>query len=328
MRVHSECLTGDIFHSLRCDCGIQLHAAMELIAAEDLGVLVYLRGHEARHRTRPQDQGVRTAGVRSRHRRCERRAGSARRLAEYRIGAQILNDLGITTMRLMTNNPAKYGGLEGFGLEITDRVALKTVPNPENIEYLRTKQQRMGHLIEGLDDPGDDAHGGVPGRPRRWVRTCARGTRRPHPGRFGHAVGRRLRTVQRPRDRTPPRRRGAQGPDMWHRSRFAGRGVGAGSLRDTLRRVRGGIGAPGRSHLPPGAVIRGETSHYEFVAGECARGIQDVQLELGVPAFRGPHHRGPGPGRGPLGGPGRPQRRRGVRPHGGGDGRPGAPVGA
>ncbi|MFN7150695.1 MAG: bifunctional 3,4-dihydroxy-2-butanone-4-phosphate synthase/GTP cyclohydrolase II, partial [Microthrixaceae bacterium] len=70
---------------------------------------------------------------------------------EYGIGAQILNDLGITTMRLMTNNPTKFGGLEGFGLEITERVGLESVPNPENIDYLRTKRERMGHLLEGLD---------------------------------------------------------------------------------------------------------------------------------------------------------------------------------
>ena len=152
VRVHSECLTGDIFHSLRCDCGIQLHAAMERIAAEDLGALVYLRGHEGRgiglgHKIRAydlQEQGRDTVDANV-------ELGLPIDSREYGIGAQILNDLGITTMRLMTNNPSKYGGLEGFGLEITERVGLHSIPNPENIEYLRTKQQRMGHLIEGLD---------------------------------------------------------------------------------------------------------------------------------------------------------------------------------
>ncbi len=152
VRVHSECLTGDVFHSLRCDCGVQLHAAMERIAADGLGVLVYLRGHEGRgiglgHKIRAyslQEDGRDTVEANT-------ELGLPVDSREYGIGAQILNDLGITTMRLMTNNPAKYGGLEGFGLEITERVAVESVPNPENIDYLRTKREKMGHLLEGLD---------------------------------------------------------------------------------------------------------------------------------------------------------------------------------
>ncbi len=152
VRVHSECLTGDVFHSLRCDCGVQLHAAMEKIAEEGLGVLVYLRGHEGRgiglgHKIRAyslQEEGRDTVDANT-------ELGLPVDSREYGIGAQILNDLGITTMRLMTNNPSKFGGLEGFGLEITDRVPLESAPNPENIEYLRTKRERMGHLLEGLD---------------------------------------------------------------------------------------------------------------------------------------------------------------------------------
>ncbi len=152
VRVHSECLTGDVFHSLRCDCGVQLHAAMEKIADEGLGVLVYLRGHEGRgiglgHKIRAyslQEEGRDTVDANV-------ELGLPVDSREYGIGAQILNDLGITTMRLMTNNPSKFGGLEGFGLEITERVALESAPNPENIEYLRTKRERMGHLLEGLD---------------------------------------------------------------------------------------------------------------------------------------------------------------------------------
>jgi 3,4-dihydroxy 2-butanone 4-phosphate synthase / GTP cyclohydrolase II len=153
VRVHSECLTGDVFHSLRCDCGVQLHAAMEKIAADGLGVLVYLRGHEGRgiglgHKIRAyslQEEGHDTVDANV-------ELGLPVDSREYGIGAQILNDLGITTMRLMTNNPAKYGGLEGFGLEITERVPVESVPNPENIDYLRTKREKMGHLLEGLDD--------------------------------------------------------------------------------------------------------------------------------------------------------------------------------
>lgn len=152
VRVHSECLTGDVFHSLRCDCGVQLHAAMEKIADEGLGVLVYLRGHEGRgiglgHKIRAyslQEEGHDTVDANV-------ELGLPVDSREYGIGAQILNDLGITTMRLMTNNPSKFGGLEGFGLEITERVPLESAPNPENIGYLRTKRERMGHLLEGLD---------------------------------------------------------------------------------------------------------------------------------------------------------------------------------
>jgi 3,4-dihydroxy 2-butanone 4-phosphate synthase/GTP cyclohydrolase II len=152
VRVHSECLTGDVFGSMRCDCGIQLDAALARIAEEELGTLVYLRGHEGRgigigHKIRAyslQEEGHDTVDA-------NLELGLPIDNREYGIGSQILVDLGITTMKLMTNNPAKYGGLEGFGLEVTERVALQTIPNPENIEYLRTKRERMGHLIEGLD---------------------------------------------------------------------------------------------------------------------------------------------------------------------------------
>jgi 3,4-dihydroxy 2-butanone 4-phosphate synthase/GTP cyclohydrolase II len=153
VRVHSECLTGDVFGSLRCDCGIQLDAALRKIAEEGQGVLVYLRGHEGRgigigHKIRAyslQDQGRDTVDA-------NLELGLPIDSREYGIGAQMLVDLGITTMRFMTNNPGKYGGIEGFGLEITERVPLESVPNPENIHYLRTKRERMGHLLEGLDD--------------------------------------------------------------------------------------------------------------------------------------------------------------------------------
>jgi 3,4-dihydroxy 2-butanone 4-phosphate synthase/GTP cyclohydrolase II len=153
VRVHSECLTGDVFSSLRCDCGPQLHESMRRIAEEDLGVVVYLRGHEGRgigigHKLQAyalQEQGHDTVDA-------NLKLGMPVDSREYGIGAQILVDLGITTMRTLTNNPAKRGGLEGFGLSITERVPLMTEPNPENIAYLRTKRERMGHLLEGLDD--------------------------------------------------------------------------------------------------------------------------------------------------------------------------------
>jgi 3,4-dihydroxy 2-butanone 4-phosphate synthase/GTP cyclohydrolase II len=152
VRVHSECLTGDVFGSQRCDCGIQLDQAMRLIDEAGLGVVVYLRGHEGRgigigHKIRAyslQDEGADTVEANV-------ALGLPIDSREYGIGAQILVDLGITTMRYMTNNPSKYGGLEGFGLDIVDRVPLESAPNPENLAYLRTKRDKMGHLLEGLD---------------------------------------------------------------------------------------------------------------------------------------------------------------------------------
>jgi len=158
VRVHSECLTGDVFHSLRCDCGVQLDSAMQLIAEEGRGALVYLRGHEGRgigigHKIRAyslQEQGRDTVEA-------NLELGLPADSREYGIGAQILVDLGITTMRIITNNPTKYGGLEGFGLTITERVPTVVAPNPENIAYLRTKQTKMGHLLEGLDSWTGDA---------------------------------------------------------------------------------------------------------------------------------------------------------------------------
>ncbi|MBA3303721.1 MAG: bifunctional 3,4-dihydroxy-2-butanone-4-phosphate synthase/GTP cyclohydrolase II [Actinomycetota bacterium] len=153
VRVHSECLTGDVFGSLRCDCGVQLDQAMQMVAEAGLGVIVYLRGHEGRGigignkllAYRLQERGHDTVDANV-------ALGLPVDSREYGIGSQILVDLGITTMRYMTNNPRKYGGIEGFGLEIVERVPLESVPNPENISYLRAKRERMGHLLEGLDD--------------------------------------------------------------------------------------------------------------------------------------------------------------------------------
>jgi 3,4-dihydroxy 2-butanone 4-phosphate synthase/GTP cyclohydrolase II len=153
VRVHSECLTGDALGSLRCDCGPQLQTALAKVAAEGAGVVVYLRGHEGRgiglgHKIRAyalQEDGHDTVDA-------NLELGLPVDSREYGIGAQILVDLGITSMRLMTNNPTKYGGLVGFGLNIVERVPLESRPTAFNIEYLRTKRERMGHLLEGLDD--------------------------------------------------------------------------------------------------------------------------------------------------------------------------------
>jgi 3,4-dihydroxy 2-butanone 4-phosphate synthase/GTP cyclohydrolase II len=153
VRVHSECLTGDVFDSKRCDCGWQLDAAVRRVAEEGLGVIVYLRGHEGRgiglaHKLAAytlQEQGRDTVDA-------NLDLGLPVDSREYGIGAQILVDLGITTMRYMTNNPAKYGGLDGFGLRMVERVPLQSRPNDENHAYLRTKRDRLGHHLEGLDD--------------------------------------------------------------------------------------------------------------------------------------------------------------------------------
>ena len=148
VRVHSECLTGDVFGSRRCDCGPQLAAAMSIVDSEGSGVIVYLRGHEGRgigigHKIRAyslQDQGMDTVDANV-------ELGLPIDSREYGIGAQILADLGVQQIRLMTNNPAKYGGLGGYGLTVVERVPLHTVPTAENESYLRTKAERMGHLM-------------------------------------------------------------------------------------------------------------------------------------------------------------------------------------
>ena len=151
VRVHSECLTGDVFGSRRCDCGPQLAAAMQMVVDAGAGVVVYLRGHEGRgiglgHKLRAyalQEQGRDTVDANT-------ELGLPVDSREYGIGAQILVDLGVSRLRLLTNNPAKYGGLQGFGLEITERVKLRSEPTADNVEYLRTKSERMGHDLGDL----------------------------------------------------------------------------------------------------------------------------------------------------------------------------------
>jgi 3,4-dihydroxy 2-butanone 4-phosphate synthase/GTP cyclohydrolase II len=151
VRVHSECLTGDLFHSLRCDCGEQLEAALAAIAERGQGVFLYMR-QEGRgigllnklRAYRLQDEGSDT--VEANH-----RLGFPADLREYGLGAQILADLGVRRMELMTNNPRKIVGLDSYGLEVTGRVALEIRPNARNLRYLQTKKARLGHLLEHLE---------------------------------------------------------------------------------------------------------------------------------------------------------------------------------
>ncbi len=156
VRVHSECLTGDVFGSRRCDCGPQLATAMQMVDEAGAGVIVYLRGHEGRgigigHKIRAyslQDEGFDTVDANT-------ELGLPVDSREYGIGAQILADLGVRELKLMTNNPAKYGGLGGYGLTVVERVSLNTIPTPENEAYLRTKRERMGHHIDMHDGQGE-----------------------------------------------------------------------------------------------------------------------------------------------------------------------------
>jgi 3,4-dihydroxy 2-butanone 4-phosphate synthase/GTP cyclohydrolase II len=180
VRVHSECLTGDVFHSLRCDCGQQLEDALARIEREGRGVLLYLsqegRGIGLLNKLRAyrlQEQGLDTVDA-------NLQLGLPADLRDYGIGAQILVDLGLGSIRLLTNNPKKIVGLEGYGLRVTDQVPIQHEPNPHNVEYLRAKAGRLGHLLHhqglALDDEMLAAE-------RRQARERASSEPQPDPGR-------------------------------------------------------------------------------------------------------------------------------------------------
>jgi 3,4-dihydroxy 2-butanone 4-phosphate synthase/GTP cyclohydrolase II len=153
VRVHSQCLTGDIFHSWRCDCGQQLEKALEMIQQEGKGVLLYLHGDKFEGRGiglvnklkayELQDHGEDTVEA-------NETLGFKADQRDYGIGAQILRELGVQKMKLMTNNPSKYVGLKGYGLEIVERISIEIEPTGNNLKYLRTKKEKMGHLLSGV----------------------------------------------------------------------------------------------------------------------------------------------------------------------------------
>lgn len=150
VRVHDECLTGDIFGSMRCDCGEQLHSALKMIQTEGKGVLLYMRqegrgiGLENKlHAYALQEKGMDTVEA-------NEALGFESDIRDYGIGAQILRDLGISKMRLMSNNPRKFAGLTGYGLEICERVPIITVPKDQNKRYLKTKKEKLGHMLDDM----------------------------------------------------------------------------------------------------------------------------------------------------------------------------------
>jgi 3,4-dihydroxy 2-butanone 4-phosphate synthase/GTP cyclohydrolase II len=156
VRVHSECLTGDVFHSLRCDCGEQLEAALAMIEREGSGVLLYLaqegRGIGLLNKLRAyklQEDGLDTVDA-------NLKLGLPADLRDYGMGAQILVDLGLSSIRILTNNPKKIHGLEGYGLSVAEQVPIQSVPNPHNEEYLRAKREKMGHVLHHQGLPLDE----------------------------------------------------------------------------------------------------------------------------------------------------------------------------
>jgi 3,4-dihydroxy 2-butanone 4-phosphate synthase / GTP cyclohydrolase II len=159
VRVHSECLTGDVFHSLRCDCGEQLELALERIAEEPCGVLLYMaqegRGIGLLNKLKAYE--LQEAGLDTVEANLE--LGFAADLREYGIGSQILSDLGLTTIRILTNNPKKMTGIEGFGLSVVEQVPIEVSPNAENRRYLETKRSKLGHQLHHQDLRFEDADG-------------------------------------------------------------------------------------------------------------------------------------------------------------------------
>ena len=310
VRVHSECLTGDVFHSLRCDCGQQLEAALAMIEREGRGVLLYLsqegRGIGLLNKLRAyklQEEGLDTVDA-------NLKLGLPADLRDYGIGAQILVDLGLSSIRILTNNPKKIHGLEGYGLSVSEQVPIQSVPNPHNEDYLNAKRDKLGHILHHQGLPFDeqmiheeqvqDSGSELTHRPRTrsgGAMAFLSEDQRELLGRSEWAIC--VATFYE--DLAERLIAGAlQG--------FADGGVSPASVQT--------FEVPGAFELPfaakacaesgrfagvacLGVVIRGETDHYDFVCGESARGIQDVQLETGVPVrVRRDHVRHPRAGGG------------------------------
>ena len=300
VRVHSECLTGDVFGSRRCDCGPQLDAAMAMVAREGRGVVLYMRGHEGRgiglmHKLQAyqlQDAGDDTVDA-------NLKLGLPADARDYGIGAQILVDLGIRSMRLLTNNPAKRVGLDGYGLHIIERVPLPVRANSENIRYLMTKRDRMGHDLTGLDDYDEAARWTATTRPSTcWVT----GFRRP-------PTSRAARSEWRRRSGLPGHRRLGRQPG--HRGEHVARPPSAtrcSTVRCGPRRSCGvdstrpscACWAPSRSRwwhrhwrrkhdavVALGVVIRGETPHFDYVCDAVTQGLTRVSLDESTPVANG-----------------------------------------
>ena len=295
VRVHSECLTGDVFHSLRCDCGEQLESALAMIEREGTGVLLYLaqegRGIGLLNKLKAynlQDRGMDTVDA-------NLELGLPVDLRDYGIGAQILVDLGLSSIRILTNNPKKIRGLEGYGLSVTAQVPIEHAPNPHNEAYLRAKRDRMGHTLhhQGLALDEQMVH--------------------------DEAMHDRERVSREVRDR-----RRASSTRTWPSGWSPARRACFGGDADVYE-------VPGAFELPLaaqylaetgryagvaclGAVIRGETDHYDYVCAESARGIMKVSAEdRRAVRLRRAHGREHGPGAGPdrrrQARPGRPRRR-------------------
>ena len=292
VRAHSECLTGDVFGSRRRDCGSQLEASMAAIAAEGRGIVLYLRGHEGRgigllsklQAYQLQDGGADTVDA-------NLELGLPADAREYSAGAQILADLGVRSVRLLTNNPAKVSGLSAFGVEVTGRVPLPAAATPENLRYLTVKRDRLGHYIDGLPalpalPAARPAGWQVPGERPPVRSSTVSGAGRPGE-RVVDAAGLTLAIVA----------------TRWHaeitdalvdRAVAAAKECGIDDPR--VVRVPGAVELPvvaaelARGHDAVaclGAVIRGGTPHFEYVCDAVTYGLARVALDAGQPVGNG-----------------------------------------